>query len=48
MEKFKDARISAMSKQLQWNDFFMEYVQEVNINIYNEACEYANKQQKDD
>lgn len=46
MEKFKDARISAMGKQLQWHDFFMEYVQEVNINMYNEACEYADKQQK--
>lgn len=48
MEKFKDARISAMSKQLQWYDFFMEYVQEVDINMYNEACDYADKKQKDD
>jgi hypothetical protein len=46
MEKFKDARISAMSKQLQWYDFFMEYVQEVDINMYNKAFEYADKQQK--
>ena len=48
MEKFKDARISAMGKQLQWYDFFMEYVQEVDINMYNKACDYADKQKKDD
>ncbi len=46
MEKFKDARISAMSKQLQWYDLFMEYVQEVDINMYNKASEYADKKQK--
>ena len=29
---------------LDWYDFFIDYIQENNINLYNQACEYADKQ----
>jgi len=31
---------------LIWFNLFADYVQTVNINIYNEACNYADKNEK--
>ena len=30
-----------MEKQLAWFNHFVDYVNQVDPNIYNEACEYA-------
>ncbi len=31
------------TKDKSWFDFFVDYVQDNHRNIYNEACEYADK-----
>lgn len=48
MEKFKDARIDAMQKEIErlemvvcWYDNFSQYILESNSNLYNYACEHA-------
>ena len=33
---------------LDWYDLFVDYIEEVNINLYNEACEYADDQQQEE
>ena len=38
---FKDERIKALEKQLEWYDNFVDYVMQYNNNVYNSACEYA-------
>jgi|TARA_R100000995_G_scaffold18009_2_gene7319 transcription elongation factor Elf1 len=35
-------------QKLDWYDDFVDYIQEININIYNEACEYADKKQENE
>mgnify|MGYP003661813773 CR=1 FL=1 len=32
---------------LEWYDLFVDYIEESNINLYNDACEYADNQKKD-
>jgi len=32
-----------LNKKVEWYDLFVDYVQKVNSNLYNEACEYADK-----
>ena len=34
---------SDIEKQLQWFNHFVDYVGNVDSNLYNEACEYADK-----
>lgn len=38
---FKDERIKALEKQLDWFNDFVDYVQQNSTNIYNEACVHA-------
>ena len=35
--------ISELEKQLQWFNHFVDYVGNIDSNIYNEACEYADE-----
>ena len=35
--------ISDLEKQLMWFNHFVDYVGNVDNNIYNEACEYADE-----
>lgn len=46
--KFKDARIEAMEKQLNWFNTFADYVASSNRNMYNDACEYADIKEEED
>jgi len=43
---FKDERIKALEKQLEWFNSFVDYVQANGNNIYNEACEWADDLEK--
>jgi len=43
---FKDERIKALEKQLDWFNSFVDYVQDNANNIYNEACEWADDLEK--
>ncbi len=36
-----------LKHQLEWFNFFVDYVQENNSNIYNSACEYADKKEEE-
>jgi len=29
------------AEKLEWYDYFVDYLQELNPNLYNDACEYA-------
>lgn len=33
-----------LKNQLEWYNLFVDYVQSLDINLYNEACEYADKE----
>lgn len=34
-------------KVLEWFDNFTDYIAEVDINLYNEACDYADEKEND-
>ena len=40
---YKKEKIMKYTKDKSWFDFFVDYVQDNHRNIYNDACEYANK-----
>jgi len=33
---------------LEWYDNFVDYIEEMDINLYNEACEHADKKEEDE
>jgi hypothetical protein len=33
---------------LEWYNNFVDYIEEIDINLYNEACEYADKKEEDE
>ena len=37
-----------LDSKVEWYDYFVDYVYKVNKNLYNDACEYADKEQSDD
>jgi len=39
--------ISNLEEKLEWYDLFVDYMYDVYINKYNEACEYADNKQKE-
>lgn len=41
--EYKRHHIKDCETTLDWYDLFVDYIEEVNINLYNEACEYADK-----
>ena len=48
MKEFKDAQIDALRTELkkkdnllEWFNFFVDFIEEVDPSLYNEACEYA-------
>jgi len=41
MLKNKVMETKNMEKQLQWFNHFVDYVNQVDPNLYNEACEYS-------
>jgi len=42
IKKIKEEK-QKIHKDMMWFDLFVDYVHDNNINIYNEACEYADK-----
>jgi hypothetical protein len=44
--EMKEKKLSLMKdkdKIIQWYDHFVDYVNQVDPNLYNEACEYSDK-----
>ena len=41
MKKPMDIYIKDVEKQLMWFNHFVDYVGQMNSNLYNEACEYS-------
>tara|TARA_B100000614_G_scaffold37811_1_gene30178 strand:- start:12414 stop:12782 length:369 start_codon:yes stop_codon:yes gene_type:complete len=37
-----------LDSKVEWYNYFVDYVYKVNKNLYNDACEYADKEQSDD
>ena len=37
-----------LESQVEWNNYFVDYVYKVNRNLYNDACDHAHKEQSDD
>jgi len=35
-----------LHSQVEWHNYFIDYVYKVNRNLYNDACQYADKKQK--
>ena len=48
MENYKDARISAMQKRLEWYNMIVDYISIKHQEVYNEACIYVDKIQNYD
>tara|TARA_B100001057_G_scaffold99723_2_gene96691 strand:+ start:4701 stop:5030 length:330 start_codon:yes stop_codon:yes gene_type:complete len=36
-----------LESQVEWNNYFVDFVYKVNRNLYNDACDYAHKKQSD-
>jgi len=51
MEENNKIKMSDMLKiypmQLEWYNYFVDYILEADYNKYNEACEYADNKQKE-
>ncbi|QDP58434.1 MAG: hypothetical protein Unbinned6046contig1000_3 [Prokaryotic dsDNA virus sp.] len=37
-----------LESQVEWSNYFVDYVYKVNRNLYNDACDYAHKEQSHD
>tara|TARA_R100001163_G_C4873523_1_gene74221 strand:- start:153 stop:386 length:234 start_codon:yes stop_codon:yes gene_type:complete len=37
----KLSKIESLEKKLEWYDYFVDYIYEVDSNKYNQACEFA-------
>ena len=36
-----ESQLDYLKSQLEWYNLFVDYTQSVDINLYNEACEYV-------
>ena len=45
MEEYNLKELEELRSQVEWFNFFVDYVQCPNRNLYNSACEYADKKE---
>lgn len=43
MEDFRQVELKALRERLTWYDLFVDYIQTIDHNMYNDACKYADK-----
>ena len=45
MEEYSLEELEELRSQIEWYNYFVDYIQRCNINLYNEACEYSDNKE---